>query len=878
MNPPRLAPLESCGSPALYGGKAVGLARLIKYGFRVPSGICVSTRVLLDTMQTAGFNPNEMWSRARRSSPIDRDRILKECRSASAALTIPSEMKETLERMLKDIAQTADRSNVRWAVRSSATNEDGRAGSFAGLYKTSLDVSLPNIPAAIQECWASLWTPAAFAYEERLNMRHETPAMAVIVQLMLSPRVAGVAYSHHPVTGDRTQVVINSILGVGEPLVSGRTEPDTYTVSITSDQPHVIECLLVDKDQAIRSTSGGTQEDSASKADQNLASLTQEEAIALARLVKEVERAIDHPVDVEWAIEEHAVWLLQARRISKPSHADTRSLTDADCAWSRANFKETLPEQPSPLGLWFLRQFMETNILSHYAQLGCAIPAGLSAVRVIHERPYINVTLFQSFIVQLGGDPNLVMEHMGGEASSLPFIHRLPWWKRVKAGLIMEWKLRQAARRSAQWFAEMKSMTDELKQETVDSLSPDALLARLDQLGERLSACDLTFAIVAGVSQGFSVLQRLLERRVGDQWRPLLNGALQGMGTVISARQILWLAELADVARQNPIVAEFFTADPWRPERLRTSLLGTHFLQRFDEYLHEYGHRALGESDVMSSRFSEIPDYVLSVIRRHVVSPSPMSAQKMRAKQAKEQEQALGRIRNAFGGQYHEWCFARLWLARLGRFLALREANRHHLIYFTAAVRRLLLALGQNFVGRQILNERNDIFFLTIEEIRTLVLEESTDWKVVIASRRAARETEAAHMAPDFIPSDTLHRSTRIEIPSTRVLKGLSVSTGLASGPVRLVCSVDDYPKVQQGDILVTSVIDPGMAPLFGLASGIIAEMGGILSHGAIIAREYGIPAVVNIPDVTKLVTDGQMLLLDATVGHVSLLRRDHGP
>jgi pyruvate,water dikinase len=133
-------------------------------------------------------------------------------------------------------------------------------------------------------------------------------------------------------------------------------------------------------------------------------------------------------------------------------------------------------------------------------------------------------------------------------------------------------------------------------------------------------------------------------------------------------------------------------------------------------------------------------------------------------------------------------------------------------------------------------------------------------------------------MAPDFIPSDTLHRSTRIEIPATRALKGLSVSTGLASGPVRLVGSADDYPKVQQGDILVTSVIDPGMAPLFGLASGIIAEMGGILSHGAIIAREYGIPAVVNIPDVTKLVKNGQMLLLDATVGHVSLLRRDHGP
>jgi pyruvate,water dikinase len=416
----------------------------------------------------------------------------------------------------------------------------------------------------------------------------------------------------------------------------------------------------------------------------------------------------------------------------------------------------------------------------------------------------------------------------------------------------------------------MKRLERELGQKTVDSLSPTALLDQLDRLGKRLSTCDLTFAIVAGVSQGFSMLQRLLERRVGDQWRPLLNDALQGTGTVISARQILWLTELADVARQNPTVVAFFIADPWRPDQSRTRLAGSHFLQRFDEYLHEYGHRAVGESDVMSPRFSETPDYVLSVIRRHVIAPSPMSAQKIRAKQLREREQALGRIRSAFGGRYHEWRVAHVWLARLGRFLALRETNRHHLMYCTAAVRRVLLALGQNVVERHIFNERNDIFFLTPDEITRLSLEESTDWKAVIGTRRGERESEAARVAPDFIQSKTLRRAWLDETPSTRVLKGLSVSTGLASGPVRLVRSTDDYPKVQRGDIVVTSVIDPGMAPFFGLASGIVAEMGGILSHGAIIAREYGLPAVVNVRNVTKVVADGQMLLLNATAGDLT--------
>lgn len=867
MHSSYVVPLDLCHDSVLYGGKAAGLARLIQHGFRVPPGVCLNTHAFRETLRSVAFDFNDLWGQAKRACTTDRKKILEDYRERIDRLTIPPEITQPLETTLNGIAQTLNRHDVRWAVRSSATNEDKSTGTFAGLYRTRLGVSITDLPAAIKECWASLMTPAALAYDERVTARHDTPAMAVIVQWLLSPRLAGVAYSQHPVTGRQHSVVINSVRGLAESLVSGQTTPDTHIVQINANDARVIERHVIPTQYATHAKVNDEL--------QTELTLTDDEAISLARLIKSVEQAVNHPVDVEWALVKRDIWLVQARAIPARSvleNAETNplNLTEDDCAWSRANFKETLPDQPSPLGLWFLRHFMETNILPHYQALGCTIPAGLSAVRLLHGRPYINVTLFQLLVVQLGSDPDLVIEHMGGSASLSPHVPRLPWWKLVKAGVVMEWNLRQTLRRAPRWFAEMKGMAADLDTEAIDSMPPSQLLNRLDQFGERLSKSDLTFAIVAGVSQGFSVLERLLKRRVGREWRALLNGCLQGLGTVISARQILRLAELAEIARAHPVVADFFKVEPWKPDQFRTRLAGTHFLKAFDAYLPEYGHRALGESDLMSPRFSETPEYVLGIIRGHVLSPLQRSTQTIRAEQATAREQALARLRTAFRRRPHEWQLIRLWLARLSRFLTLREANRHHLMYFTAAVRRVLLIVGRQYATRNLLNEPDDIFLLLPDEIKLLVAEkEPFDWKALIARRRAERAQDAEQSVQDFIPSRT-HLAENTLKSSSSMLTGLSVSAGNASGVVRLVRNSLDYTKVRRGDIIVTPVLDPGMAPLLGIASGIVAEMGGILSHGAIIAREYGVPAVVNVGGVTNLLHEGESITLDATLGLIT--------
>ena len=875
MHSPYLLELEASGDRALCGGKASGLAALLRHGFRVPSGVCVTTRAYVDTLEASKLAPAEQWARVRPASDSDRDKLLHEYREHIASLPIPYEILQSLESMLDDISHpfASDHEGL-WAVRSSATDEDNAERAFAGLYRTLLGVPRSTIPAAITECWASLWTTAAWAYHEREEPCSNAPAMAVIVQPLLSPRSAGVAYSHHPVTREPDQVVINAVPGLAEPLMGGAVTPDCYIVRMGSgtDAPRMLERHVVPKFTIRRPTAGAVHDTTPSIPDQEQPSLTDEEAFTLGRLTKEVEHAMNHPVDVEWAIDEQGVWLLQARPIPQSAVRPALGiLTESTCAWSRANFKETLPDLPSPVGLSLLRQFMETHIVRHYRQLGCSIPAGISSIRIIHGRPYINVTLLQIFMAQLGGDPALVAEQMGGDAPAPPAVRRLPWWTLLRAGFLMEWKIRQAARRAPRWFQDMKRMAEDQQGDAMDSLSPRELLSRLDGLGERLSSRDLTFAIVAGVSQGFYALQRLLQHRIGADWRSLLNAALQGSGTVISARQILWLAECADIAKEEPAAAEFFYAEPWKPEQFRDRLAGTRFLRAFDGYLAEYGHRAVAESDVMSPRSSEASDYVLDVVRGHMLAPPSSPIREIRRRQSDARERALRHMRAAFGWRYHQWACVRWWHARLSRFLALREANRHYLTHLTSAVRRLLLMMGRQFASSGVLTQQDDIFFLTNDEIRKLVSGNVENWVSVVESRRAERAWNASQEAPDFIMEHghAVQLADSPKATSGQVLYALSISSGVVSGPVRLVRSKEDFRNVQRGDIVVTAVLDPGMASLFALAGGLIVEMGGILSHGAIIAREYGIPTVANIHGVTRLLQDGQRIILNADTGQV---------
>lgn len=834
MSKPLILPLDASDDPQVVGGKGAGLCRLLRLGFRVPPGFCLTTEAYRTCLR-------------------------------ERALVLP-------QPLLDEITQALDRAglerDVLLAVRSSATDEDASRASGAGVYRTHLSVTRAGLGRAVASCWASLGSAAAGAYREQTGATG-APGMAVVIQPLLAPRAAGVAFSRHPVTADPGQVAIDAVLGLAEPLVSGQATPDHYVVRMNAagDALGLVERRIVPKAMAALGTATGVGFRSLSPSERQGAVLSEAEACELAALVKQVEQKLGFAADVEWARDGTGWWLLQARPIAARP-------VKGRVVWSRANFKETMPDLPSPLGLSFLDRFMDANIIQHYRDMGCRIPAGWSSVRIFHGRPYINVTLFQSFMTQLGGDPSAITEQMGGLALP-PFEgeRRLPWWRLLRAGLLMTSRMRDAERKAPAWFATLKALAGEAGRPPAGA-APAALVATLTRLGEQLHRGDLTLPIVGGVSQGQSLLTWLLKRRLGPDWRRWLNQALRGVGTIISAKQIWWLAELAEQAAREPAARAFLTASPWTADGWRERLADTAFLGHFDAYLQAYGHRAIGESDPASPRFAEMPGYLLGVLREHLLAPTEArrpQAPTLRQEQEAARAEALQHIRRAFGWRWHERTLFERTYERLCRFLALREANRHHQMYFTAAVRRIERELGGLLAAAGLLAAPDDIFFLTAGEVLSLAANPSGDWRDVVAGRKREREDHQSVAAADTVIDGGIELPP-IRREGGRILTGMAISAGSVRGPVRLVLAAADVRKVRKGDIIVTPVIDPGLAPVLGLAGGLVAEMGGTLSHGAIIAREFGLPAVANVAGATRILKDGELIAVDASRGEVRQL------
>ena len=868
MAPPLVLPLSRCTDPSLVGGKAAGLARLLAAGLPVPDGCCLTTGAYQQSLQAIGFVPSERWRRAATRTGDARRRELQDCREIIRRIK-PGQFEAAIAEELDRIRCTAE---PRFALRSSATNEDMAHASAAGLYRTVLAVEWTDVGGGIIDVWASLWDERVMDYMARSGLIGEPPAMAVVIQPLVDARIAGVAHSVHPVTGRAGHVTINAVHGLGQPLVDGKVSPHEYVVDIQI--PRVITRLAGLQFERLVATPGGLAMEPIASADRDRPLLSDPQLFEVAAATKRIEQAFHTPVDVEWAVDSERLWILQARPLT--GSPTTFDMTNEDCEWSRANFKETMPELPSPMGLSFLERFMDAYIVSHYRRLGCRIPPGVSSVRVYAGRPYLNVTLFHVLVGQLGGDPALNAEQMGGDpVQSAPSVRPLAWWALLRAGWLMWREMRRVLTRSAASFAGMKALASRYTREHAGHLSLTDARSRLDELGRWLDVREVTFGIAAGAGQCLQVFSRILPKWLGADWRRLLNESLQGQGTVISAQHILKIAGLVTLAREDAAVSDAFRHG-WEPGDYRRNFSGSRFLAAFDRYLDDYGHRAVGESDIMSPRLSDHPEAVLGVIKTQLNGASATPEQLIVRQQATRKD-ALATIRTRCGWRLDRWLIFRWWYRRLCRFFTLREANRHHLMWYSQAARHLLLRVGKLLVDQGLFNQPDDIFFLTLTEVEHLDCPPPDTWPSLIRTRRRERERWSTVEVPDVIRNAEHPQPPSCEPPadSDRVLRGLPLSSGIVSGPARFVRVAEDWSRVRRGDIIVAPVIDPGMAPLFGIAGGLIVEMGGTLSHGAIIAREYGLPTIANVPRAMLLLSEDEHITMDASNGTV---RRHNAP
>ncbi|HET7910059.1 MAG TPA: PEP/pyruvate-binding domain-containing protein, partial [Nitrospira sp.] len=840
-----------CRDPVLVGGTAVGLSRLLAAGLSVPDGCCITTRAYDEALATIGFDARERWQSARRLPADDRRTQLMACRERILRAQ-PSAVLEAVHGALHRVAAGPPRT---WALRSSATNEDSATLSAAGLYRTILGARSDELARGIAEVWASIWDERVMEYMVKAGSGDLPPSMAVVIQPLLDATIAGVAYSIHPVTGRCTHVAIDAVKGLGQPLVDGRVMPDQYVVEAIADQPlRMIRRIQGQQGQRLVPAAGSVAMEPLTAFERTQPALSDQQAFDVATMTKRIERSFQSPVDVEWAIDSQRLWTLQARPITTVrARADA---TDDESEWSRANFKETMPEVPSPMGLSFLEHFMEAYILAQYRRLGCRVPAGLHSVRVHQGRPYLNVTLFYLLVGQLGGDPAMNMEQMGGRRiQSPPPVRPLKWLALLRAAWLMWREMQRAVRQGPAVFAEMKALSRRYSRDRVQGMSEKDVHACLDELGRWLEPREMTFGIAAGTGQCLQAFSRLLPQWLGADWRRLLNESLQGQGTVISADQIIRIAQMVELARTD------------------AGLSGPAFLSAFERYLEDYGHRAVGESDIMSPRLADQPEALMEVIRIQVAGPPTVSDELIRRQRA-VRDRALHAIRACCGWRLDRWVIFSWWYRRLCRFFALRESNRHHLMWYSLAARHLLLRLGQLLVDRGVFTQKEDVFFLMLKEREDLERAPAAKWKAVIQARRAEHERWNTIEVPDTIRGwdGVVPRDEESQQEVDSELRGIPVSSGIVTGPVRFVRATTDWRRVRPGDIIVASVIDPGMAPLFGVAGGLIVEMGGTLSHGAIIAREYGLPTVANVVRAMCRLTEGERVTIDAGRG---LVRRE---
>jgi pyruvate,water dikinase len=688
-----------------------------------------------------------------------------------------------------------------WAVRSSAADEDSEALSFAGQYVTFLNVEAEHLLERIQDCWQSVNSQAARAYRQGHIAPRRLPALAVIAQAMVQAEVSGVAFSADPISGALDTLVIEMTRGLGAQLVGGNIAP-----------------LRIKLDRATGRFREGDPIDTLP--------LTPEAIKHLVGLILKVESAMGGPQDIEWAYAGGRFWLLQARPI-----------TTDQTQWTRANIGEVMPGVVTPLTWSVFR-----------AHVTGKSEGDDHVIRLIGGRAYLRrESVLESFEWLIWADRAAVSRALGLEprAASRPASRR--GVMALGASLLFVLEAIGATRRLAHRVEQFCHAQSPPRGETRDLNVPDLFeqLAAWDAWTRRAFRLHLYTTTYAVGAYGF--LMRLLPSQLDEETQAELLRQLTASRSADLSRA-LW--NLATQARRAGLTDVLFGN---QIESIEAALAShpaeREWLDGFQSFLNEYGDRAAEEFELRAPRWREQPTFVLALIQRYLRQPDTRQIEPPSAEMPTP------------GGPLARWLFGRL---RVGyaRFVALREAMKHEVIRGYSALRELYLEFGHRLTERGALETSDDIFFLTADEVKTLIAGDATSVTERVRFRRAQWERYQ-------------HRATVPEFSTqaaTCTLRGIGCSQGIVEGRARVVFDLSSGLTVEPGEVLVVPHADPGWTPLFLCASAVVADVGGFLSHSATVAREFDIPAVFNVKDATRLLQTGQRVRVDGARGLVEVL------
>jgi len=865
------------------GPKAASLVRLSRIGLTIPAGFCLSIEAYREHVEI-GDVVRQIASAldTLASAPPEQKRsVLSEIREAIIKAPMAEGTRQAIEMHYHKLGAGFV------AVRSSATAEDLPRQSFAGQYDTYLGIAdLEGCLAAVKQCWASLWTERAWDYREQDGFDHRAVGMAVIVQALVPADASGVLFTTDPASGRSDRIIIEACFGLGEAVVSGQVTPDRFLVR--KRDLHLLARTISDKRiESVLDQHGGIRQQPVAPERASQPSIERRAAIRLARLAKRAEARLGGPEDMEWTLQGGTVFFVQSRPVTRAPGAE--SWEDRQ-VWTNANLGEVLPDVMTPMTSSFAEATDDTLLRPVLTILGLEDMDRKRFLRLVAGRLYFNASMGMAIIRHLPGAQHFDYRALmgGGQAapkdepsdvagdapglkiSTTRMILRLPWSIRLMIAHRQE-KARLSIR-------EMHKISCRLQDLDFSRLS-------LGELGRRFTAVtqdgvarlDLLYAVLT--TAPLALLYKVCQRWLGDTDGALANHLLADTGGMASAQAGLDLWRLAAQARQVSTVRQVLLShDTWGTirETLSATEEGQAFLRGWDRFMACHGHHCRGELELYNRPWSETPDYVLKLVRGYLAQPDVMNPLRNQQERARQREQLQERCRQQLRNPIKRMIFDRfLRTARSGSVL--RENFKNECIRWTMLLRRMLLEIGARLSEAGVLRQPDDVFFLQLQELET-VLHGGADLDVpkVVADRRAEYERNKSITPPKVVVGrfDPDKQVPEPQMPdaSADVLHGVAASAGMATGEARVILRADTDEQVRAGEILVAPFTDPGWTPYFVPAAGIVTEQGGLLSHGSIIAREYGIPAVVNVPAATRIIRTGQRLRVDGNRGVVTIL------
>jgi pyruvate,water dikinase len=847
---------------AVVGGKGAHLGELSRIeGIRVPAGFCVTTDAFQRIMAEAP-SLDDWLERLSRLKPDDREAIRAlslGVRRTIEGIAIPDDLATAITRSLARLGEQAA-----YAVRSSATAEDLPTASFAGQQDTYLNVVGPAaILQHVSRCWASLFTERAVTYRLRNGFDQRKVHMAVVVQQMVFPQAAGILFTADPVTGNRKVASVEASFGLGEALVSGLVNADVYKVR----DGEVVVRTIGTKHLAIHaSPTGGTQERAIEPERQEQPALTERQVVRLVQLGRRIEAHFGRPQDIEWCLVEDDFQIVQSRPITTlfpiPETSDGENHV-----YVSVGHQQMMTDPMKPLGL----SFWQMTTPRPMAEAGGRLFVDVTQVLA-------STASRAGLLGALGKSDPLIRDALETVLDRGDFIPSRPdegpGWAPPGAGSsAIETDPAIVTELIAHSQASLADLKRDIRTKSGAALL-DFILAHIQEL-KRVQFDPRSMQVIMAGMEATWWLNDQLQAWLGE--KNAADTLTQSVPHNVTSEMGLALLDVADAIRPYPDVVDFLqhVEDDGFLDELPKLAGGREARDAIRAWLDKYGMRGVGEIDITRPRWSERPTMLVPILLGHVQNFAAGAAERRfeqgRQEARKKEEELLERLRALPDGEQKAEETKRM-IDRVRTFAGYREYPKYGMVSRYFVYKQALLEEAERLVQAGVLREKEDIFYLRFDELHDVVRTHQVDDQL-IRRRKEAFTSYRALTPPRVLTSDgeAVAGSYRRDDLPAGALVGLPVSAGTIEGRARVILDLAKA-NLEPGDILVTAYTDPSWTPLFVAIKGLVTEVGGLMTHGAVIAREYGLPAVVGVEHATRLIRDGQRIRVHGTDGYVEIL------